>query len=465
MVKTRTALLLLASVLAGCSLNPTYTRPDAPVAAVYPGGNSSTSATPVAALGWRTFFPDARLQALITQALANNRDLRQAALAIEAARAQYAIQQADQLPNVDLQSSTTRSYTPATLSSNGQGWGSNYQVGLGFTAFELDFFGRVRSLSDAALAQYLATEEAERAAHISLVAAVANAYLTEQAATEQLALARQTLAAREASYQLAQQRFDAGAASALDLRQAETLVEAAKVSTATLTRTQAQANNALTLLVGAPLGTLPDGVALAEQGLIRDIPAGLPADLLTQRPDIRAAEQRLIAANAEIGAARAAFFPRITLTGSGGSASADLNHLFSGGSGVWSFMPQLTLPIFDAGRNQANLQLAEVRKEQAVVDYEQTIQTAFREVADALVARDALDEQVNAQERLKTAQAERLTLAEQRYHSGVASYLDVLDAQRELFDAEQALVSARQLRLSNTIDLYRALGGGLREAS
>lgn len=457
--------ILVAGALAGCSLAPTYTRPAAPIANVYP---SDTIQSPLDATspGWREFFPDRRLQTLIETALTNNRDLRITVLRIEEARAQYNIQSADLLPNLNATASGARSRVPASLSPSGvSGVGTSYQVGLGLAAFELDFFGRVRSLNDAALAQYLATEEASRAAHITLVAEVAKAYLAERAFDEQYELARKTQEGRESAYKLAKQRFDVGASSALDLRQNEILVQSARAALATLARQRAQATNALTLLVGTPLVNLPAAQNLSGQNIVTDIPPGLPSDLLTRRPDIRATEQRLQAANANIGAARAAFFPRIALTGSIGTASNDLSGLFEAGSRAWSFAPQLILPIFDAGRNSANLSLAQTRNNIAVADYEKTIQVAFREVADALVARTALEELIDAQRAVQEAQAERLKLADLRYQNGVASSLEVLDAQRELFSAEQALVQARLLRLTNAIDLYRALGGGLKETA
>lgn len=462
--------VLLLGLLSGCaSLAPEYQRPEAPVPASYPGGQAGAVAGIRAVdIGWREFFQDPRLQALIETALEHNRDLRSAVLNIEAARAAYNIQSAERLPSLDAQGSFSRGRTPATLSPTGQDrTTSQYQVGLGIAAFELDFFGRVSSLSEAALAEFLATEEAARAAQISLVAEVGRAYLAERAFAEQLELARQTLAAREDSLRLVRQRFEAGAASALELWQAETLVESARVSVAALERQQAQAGNALALLVGAPLAQLelPAPLPLSQLSVLTDIPPGLPSELLVQRPDIRAAEQRLISANANIGAARAAFFPRITLTGTVGTASTELSDLFGSGSGLWSFMPQITVPIFNSGRNRAALALAEVRRHQAVAEYERTIQQAFREVADALVARASLERQLAAQERLLAAQRERLRLAQQRYESGVADYLEVLDAQRELFAAEQALVETRQLRLQNAIDFYRAAGGGLLERS
>lgn len=465
---SRPALLMLLALSAGCTLAPRYERPLLPVAARYPqqaDTPAATTAAPTAAdIGWREFFTDTRLQSLIASALENNRDLRTAALTVERARALYRIQASEQLPSLNADGSLNRGRTPASLSPTGTDvTASEYQVGLSIPAFELDFFGRVRSLKDAALAQYLATEEAQRAAQIALVSEVAKAYLADLALREQLELARQTLAARQQAYALAQQRFEVGASSALDRQQVETLLESARVAAAILTRQSAQARNALILVVGAPIDDAVTPGLLSEQQFVSDIPAGLPSELLALRPDIRAAEQRLIGANANIGSARAAFFPRISLTAGIGSASTELSELFENGTGTWSFVPQLTLPIFAAGRNRANLRLSQVDRDLAVTDYERTIQTAFRETADALVARSSLDEQVDAQQRLRDAQAGRRQLAEQRYGAGVASHLEVLDAQRELFDADQGLVQARQQRLVNAIDLYRALGGGLLE--
>jgi multidrug efflux system outer membrane protein len=453
----------LALVLAGCSLAPRYERPALPVASQYPAGDSAAAKDAVE-LGWREMFTDARLQALIATALQNNRDLRTAVLNAERAQALYRVQRAGQLPQVDAQGSLTRGRTPAALSPTGSAvTGSEYQVGLGVTAFELDLFGRVRSLKDAALAQYLATAEARDAARIALIAEVAKAWLADLALREQLDLARKTLEARSEAMALARQRYEAGASSALDLKQVETLVESARVATVTLTRRSAQAGNALRLVVGAPVDAGDQASLLSDQQFLANLPAGLPSQLLAQRPDLRAAELRLQSANASIGVARAAFFPRISLTAGIGSASPELSGLFEAGSRNWSFVPQLTLPIFDAGRNRANLRVSQVDRDLAVADYERSIQIAFREVADALVARGSFEEQVEAQERLRQGQADRLQLAEQRYKAGIASYLDVLDAQRELFDAEQGLVEARQQRLLNLVDLYRALGGGLRE--
>lgn len=470
MIKQLTLVLLAAGSVAGCSLAPQYVRPDAPVAASYPTQSGATDAAQAvyaaADMGWRTFFPDLRLQALIAAALENNRDLRIAALRIEEARAQYHIQSAERWPNLNASAGGSHARTPEVLMTNAKdNISSRYDVGLSLASFELDFFGRVRSLNEAALAQYLATREARQAAQISLVAEVAKAYLAERAYVEQLALAQKTWDGRETAYQLAKKRFEVGASSELDLRLSETLVQSARVSLATLARQRAQTENALTLLVGKPLADFPPAQALSAQHIVTDIPAGLPSDLLARRPDIRAAEHRLIAANANIGAARAAFFPRITLTAGLGSASNALSGLFSAGTQAWSFAPQLLLPIFDAGRNRANLDLTQVRKNITVADYEKTIQIAFREVADALVARTTLDQQVAAQRAVQQAEAARLKLAELRYQNGVDSSLAVLDAQRELFVAEQLLVQARLLRQLNSIDLYRTLGGGLNETT
>lgn len=473
---SRTSAVILAATLAGCSLTPEFQRPEAPVPAAYPttAGAAGTSLAPAVTPDWRSFFPDPHLQALIVTALDNNRDLRTAALRIEEARALYNVQSADLLPNLNATAGGSRARSPIGAAATGAATGgtagiasgagqpiTTYQVGLSLASFELDFFGRVRSLNEAALAQFLATEEARRSAQISLIAEVAKSYLAASAFADQLRIAQQTLESRQTAYKLSQKRFDVGATSALDLRLNETLVQSARVSVLTLQRQLAQANNALSLLIGAPLPQAVAGKLELPEQPVSDIPAGVPSELLTRRPDIRAAEQRLRATNAQIGAARAAFFPRIALTAGFGTASRELSDLFESASRTWSFVPQLVLPIFDAGRNRANLTLAEVRSNIAVNDYERTIQVAFREVADALVARDLLNEQLDAQQRTLDAQAARLKLANLRFENGIASSLDVLDAQRDLFTAQQQLVQTRLLRLTNSIDLYRSLGGGL----
>lgn len=454
--------LLLAGVLSGCTMAPSYERPSLPVNDSYATKQETTGQEQAATeLGWRQFFPDQRLQLLIATALENNRDLRIAALNIEEARAQHSITRSELLPNASIGGGMTQGRIyPANGSVS-----KSYQVGANLAAYELDFFGRVRSLNNAALASYLATEEAQRTAHISLISQVAQTYLAERSYTEQLELAQKTLASREQNYELSKKRFEVGASSELDLRLAETLMQAARIAVATLQRMQAQTANALDVLVGKQVTDLPPALSLSEQNIVADIPAGLPSDLLTRRPDILAAEQRLQAANANIGAARAAFFPRISMTAGIGTASDSMDGLFNAGSRTWSFIPQLTLPIFQGGRNTANLDISHARKNIAVATYEKTIQNAFREVSDALVARQTLEEQVAAQEALLTAQESRLKLSDMRNKSGIASSIELLDAQREVFSAQQALIQARQLRFGNAIDLYRSLGGGLVENS
>ena len=405
---------------------PTYVRPDAPIENQFPGNTDSSTKTPASEIGWNEFFREPRLKALIAAAIENNRDLRLAALNIEEARALYNVQWADRLPTFQVEGETSRARSVST-SSPGMVTSGNYTVGLGLSAFELDFFGRVKSLTDAALAQYLATEEAQRSVYISLVSEVAKTYLTERAQTQQIELAKKSYESYKHSYELMQKRYEVGASSALELRQYETLMQSALVSLSTLERQRAQTENALVILIGGKqIKDLPPPHDLSEDDILQDIPAGLPSDLLANRPDIRQYEQLLKAANANIGAARAAFFPRITLTAFAGTASSSLSGLFDAGTGAWTFTPQLTLPIFDAGRNMANLDLAEARKNIAIVNYEKAIQTAFKEVADALTARDWLNEQVKAQAAVLNSETERLKLSEARYNNGIASSLEVL---------------------------------------
>ena len=475
MTKTLTTLLLVAGVLSGCTLAPVYERPAPPVATHYPDAPEGYAAAEVktgesrhaSEIGWREFFRDPRLQTLIATSLENNRDLRTAALRIEEARALYQVQRSDLLPTLNATAGWTRQGFARAQSATGNSYIVDYyQAGGSIASYELDFFGRVRSLSNAALSQFFATEEARRSAQISLVSEVAKAYLSERSFAEQYELAQNTLKTREYTLNLAKQRFEAGATSALDLRDNESLVAQARVSAAQLARQRAQAQNALEVLVGKPLGTienLPEAMRLSDERIISDIPAGLPSDLLEQRPDIRQAEQQLLSANANIGAARAAFFPRITLTANAGAISPVFSNLFDSGTGAWSFAPQLVLPIFDYGRNLSNLDLTKTRKNIQIANYEKTIQTAFAEVADALVARGTLEGQVTSQAQVRDAEAARFELSTRRFRSGISSQLDQLDAQRQLFTAEQNLIQARQLRLNNAIDLYRSLGGGLSE--
>jgi multidrug efflux system outer membrane protein len=469
MTKTRLPQLLAVSaavLLAGCSMIPHYERPAAPVAASYPTYGSDAQAVPAAlpasSVAWQDFFVDAKLKRLIELSLANNRDLRVAVLNIEQARAQYQIRRADQLPTVNGVLSGARA--PA---ANG-GSTNLYSVGLAVTAYELDFFGRVSSLKEAALSQYLATEEGRKTAQISLISAVANTYLSILADEELLDITRQTLATRQESTKLSKLRFDNGVTSELDFRQAESLLEAARVAYAQQQRQRALDENALTLLVGQPLaGELPAATSqtatLAQAQPMADVPAGLPSELLTNRPDIRQAEQLLLASNANIGAARAAFFPRISLTVGAGSASSNLSGLLKDGSWGWTLAPQLLLPIFDAGRNTAGLDSARAGRDIAAAQYEKSIQTAFREVADALATRSTLANQLQSQQAQANAEAVRFKLSDLRYQNGIASYLDLLDAQRSLFTAQQAVVQTRLAQLQSQVTLYKTLGGGWKE--
>jgi outer membrane protein, multidrug efflux system len=457
--------LALALMLAGCvNLAPKYERPAAPVAAAFPtvagtvnSGNPVASEAP-AAIAWQHFFTDPRLQQLISLALDNNRDLRVAVLNIEAARAQYQIQHSNQFPAINAGISGQRQTT-----GKDQPISSIYQAGLSVSAFELDFFSRVKNLSDAALAQFLATEEARKTAQISLIAQVANTYLTYLADEELLALVQQTLKTREESLRLTNLRFENGVSSKLDLQQAVSLVEQARTTLAQAQRQRAQDLNLLTLLIGQTIpDALPTGATLATTNL-PDLPAGMPSDLLAVRPDIRAAEQQLVAANANIGAARANYFPRITLTGTAGSASPQLSGLFKSGTFGWTFAPQAILPLFDFGRTRAGVEGARAQRDIAVAQYERSIQTAFREVADALAGQATYSEQLRAQQAVAAAETDRFNLSDLRYRNGTASYLDLLDAQRSLFTAQQQAIQANLLRLQNQVTLYRVLGGGWSE--
>ena len=455
-MSARSLLCLLALALSGCSsMAPPLERPALPVAATFPGQPAGTQATaPVVTPEWQNFFGDERLRELITLALQNNRDLKLALLNIEQARAQLELRRADPWPTLNAGLSGSRQPTSAG------GISSNYSAGVLVTAYELDLFGRVRSLADASLAQYLATEEARKAVQISLLAAVANSYYALLGDEELLRITRQTLVTREDSYRLIKLRFDNGASSQIDLRQAESLLESARVTLAQATRQRALDQNALVLLLGQALPpALAAAPGLGALPALPDLPVGLPSEVLLRRPDVRQAEQQLIAANASIGAARAAFFPRISLTGSVGSVSSELSGLFGSGM-AWSFAPQLLQPIFDAGRNQANLRASEIGRDIALAQYERAIQSAFREVADALAGRATLGQQLRAQQAQLKAEQDRYRLAELRYRGGAASYLDALDAQRSLFAAQQAQLQVQTQSLQNGVTLYRVLGGG-----
>jgi multidrug efflux system outer membrane protein len=464
-VRAAAAALLLA---AGCSLAPRYQRPASPVGAEWGPGASATAAPSTAAdLGWRDVFKDPRLRALVALALRNNRDLRVAALNVELTGAQYRIERADELPAVGGSAGATRQHLGRTLTTSGVATTTTtFTVGLGVTAFELDLFGRVRSLSDAALQQYLASEEARRSAHLALVAGVATQYLSLRALDDQVDLAKRTLEAVESSSTLARRTFEAGRTSELDVRTAEAQVQTARFNLSSAALQRARAQNALVLLVGQALpDDLPPPQPLDAQDLLADLPPGVPSEVLLRRPDVLAAEHALQSANAAIGAARAAFFPSITLTGFAGTSSTELSGLFGSGSGLWSFAPQLRLPIFAGGALRASLDAAEVRTSIQVARYEQAIQVAFREVSDALVARAALDEQLEAQRFRVEAEQRRYELSDLRYRKGVDSYLGVLEAQRDLFAAQQLLIQSRLARLTNLVQLYQALGGGWLEAS
>ncbi|MFC5549100.1 efflux transporter outer membrane subunit [Massilia aerilata] len=457
-----------ALLAAGCALQPAYQRPAPPVAAAYPDGpayRASAGAdghTPDE-IGWRDFLPDPRLQRLVELALRNNRDLRAAVLNVERVRAQYRVQQAALFPQLGLGASAAAGSVPGSGPGNS---GSSHATRFGAdlsASWEPDFFGRLHSLSNAAFEQYLASAQAQRAAQILLVSQLAEQYLTMLAYGEELAVTERTLAATTASWKIVKLQYDTGVASELDLRQSQSAVDLAGASHAAQLRLQAQAQNGLVLLVGQPLpADLPPPLGLNSQRILADVPAGLPSDLLARRPDILEAEALLRAETADIGTARAAFFPNISLTGSLGTASSTLASLFSGGAGAWTFAASLLAPIFDGGANRANLDLAIIQRDIGVAQYEKAIQTAFREVADGLAARGTYTDQLAALQRNEADQQRRLELANMRYANGVDSYLNVLTAQTDLYNAQIGVVTTRLNRLINLVDLYRALGGGWR---
>ncbi|WP_328702975.1 efflux transporter outer membrane subunit [Arenibaculum pallidiluteum] len=466
------ASLSAALVLGGCSLVPDHVRPGAPVPESWPGGPAYLASAALRAeagpsladLGWQEFFRSPQLRALIATALENNRDLRVATLNVELARATYRIQRADRLPTVDAGGSLARQRTPASVSPSGRASTTTQaELSVGITAFELDLFGRVRSLEEQALESYLATEQAHVASRIALIAEVANAYLTLLADKELLRLTEDTLRTQQQSYELISGSFERGVGNRLDVVQAQTAVETARANRAAYVRQIAQDKNALALLVGAPVDeAMLDGApSLGTGDFVADLPAGLPSDLLQRRPDILGAEFDLRAANASIGAARAAFFPSIGLKAAAGTASSSLAGLFDAGTGAWSFIPQISLPIFDNGRREANLAGAKVQREIAVARYERSIQTAFREVADALAAQGTFGQQLAAQGALAAAAQESYDLSQLRYNRGLDSFLNVLDSQRSLYAAQQRLITARLSQLGSLVTLYKVLGGGV----
>lgn len=455
--------LLIAGVglLSGCSLAPKYERPATPVAGSFPTTDDAKGKV-AAEIEWRQFYQEPRLQALIALALENNRDLRVAALNVDRLRALYRIQRTALIPTINAVGSDYRRRTPGDVNGTGRSvLADTYTAGFEIPSYEVDFFGRVMSLRDQVLQQYLATQEAQTSAQISLISSVARQYFTVLGATEQLALARKSLEAAEANTKLNLQTYEVGLSSEIDLRSAESLRDSYRASVATLEPLLTRAENALVLLVGCPLpNSLPAPSSLEKQALLEDLPAGLPSELLARRPDLRQAERTLQAANANIGVARAAFFPAVKLTATDGSSSSELSGLFTGGQGAWSFTPTITLPIFAAGKNRAQLDAAKIQKNIEVANYEKAIQTAFREVSDALAVRASIGTQIEAQRSRVASAQRRYDLTEQRFRAGIASYMNVLLAQQELFAAQQAYVDARLSRVLNLSSLYAALGGG-----
>jgi outer membrane protein, multidrug efflux system len=463
----RLALLLSgAALLAGCTLIPAYTRPDPPMPSQWPSGpaysepGSGRSGPAAAELHWRDYFNDPQLQVLIETGLRNNRNLRTAALNVDRARALYRIQQVDILPSVDASGRMLKERVPGSLNGDERSYTlKQYRAEVGVSAWEVDFFGRIRSLTESALEKYAATEQARRSAQILLVSEIANAYLTLAADRDSLTLSKSTFETQQAAYDLIRRRFEVGIVPELDLRQSQTRVDSARVDVVRFTEQVARDENALNLLVGAPFDSSlrPDGLSAVTPP--PELSAGIPSEVLLRRPDVLQAESLLKSANANIGAARAAFFPRISLTSAVGTASGDLSNLFQAGSFAWNFAPQVILPIFDA-RTWASLKLSEVEQELALTEYEGAIQTAFRDVADALARYGSIDDQVRAQQSLVDATRETYRLSLARYERGTDIFLNVLDAQRSLYAAEQVLIATHLIKLSNQVSLYAALGGG-----
>lgn len=452
-----------AAALSACAMIPKYEQPQVAVADTFKY-DSAEPGIQAAALGWQDYFADPRLHRLIDIALARNTDLRQAALNSEIYRKQYMIARNDLLPNLDGSGQGKRSRTAADMSATGSSYTSNaYTVGLGVAAYELDLFGRVRSMSESALQGYFNSAANRDAAHLALVSSVAKAYFNERYAQEAMALAQRVLKTREVTYDLSKLRHKAGVISAIDLRQQEALIESAKADYANAVQAREQARNALATLINQPLpDDLPQGLPLSRQFKISRLPAGLSSDVLLNRPDVRAAEFALKQANANIGAARAAFFPSISLTGSLGFGSTELDNLFKGGNRMWSFGPSINLPIFNWGTNKANLDVAKLRQQAQVAAYEGAVQSAFRDVSNALVAREQLDKSYHALSRQSRAYGESLRLINLRYKHGVSSALDLLDAERSSYAAETAVLATQLTRLENMADVYKVLGGGLK---
>lgn len=468
------AVLAASLALAACSLEPTYHRPDSAIPAAWPQGPAYRTATrmdisgqtPAADIGWRDFFIDPKLQELIGIALTSNRNLQVAVLDVEKSQALYRVQRGGLFPSIDATGSETAQHVPGGISGSSGVTGSGgtfrtFAAGIGFTSYEIDLFGRIRSLNHEALQQYFAQIETRKSAQISLVAEVANDYLTLLADRTLLSLAHSTFVNQTTAYALTKKSFEAGVVTALDLSQAQQTLDTAQANIAQFTRQVAQDENALQLVLGAPLPPdLPGTTALTHERFLETLPPGLPSDLLTRRPDILAAEHTLMAANANIGAARAAFFPSISLTGSFGTSSSQLSGLFANGSEAWTFAPTISMPIFAGGANFANLNLTKVEKNIAIARYQDAIQTAFQEVADALAARSTLDDQLAAQKHLVAAAKTSYELSLMLFRQGVDSYLGVLTSQQNYYGAEQSVISVRLSRLQNLVTLYKALGGG-----
>ncbi|WP_028105005.1 efflux transporter outer membrane subunit [Pseudoduganella violaceinigra] len=452
--------LAAAALLAGCSMAPVYERPASPVAAEWPRGEAykpartAADAKPASEIAWQDFIGDQQLREVVELALKNNRDLRVSALNIEKARAQYGIDRAAQFPRVNAQVGQSAARAP------GGDINRQYTGGLALPAYELDLFGKLRNLSEAGMQTWLGTQEAQRAQRLSLVAEVATTWLSLAADKERLLLAQDTLKSQQITFELSKRRFDAGATSGLDMYDAQTSVEAARNDMALYTAQVAAGENALALLVGTqvPASLLPQALPTAVSTLA-ELPEGVPSSVLLQRPDVLEAEHALKAANANIGAARAAFFPSITLTGTAGSASGSLSNLFKAGTGAWTFLPQLALPLFDGGANSARLDIAKADNGIAVARYEKAIQSAFREVADALAQRGTLDERVESQSALAEAASRSYRIHEARYQKGTESFMNALVSQRALYAAQQGLISVRLAKAANQVTLYKVLGG------
>lgn len=450
----------LAAVLSACTLTPPLSKPALPVPATY-GSADAPGGASAADLGWRRMLPDPRLQRLVELALANNRDLRMAALNVEAVRARYQIQDGARLPAIGASAGGVRQRVTEGAAHTVH---NQFTAGVAMSAVEIDLFGRLRSLSDAAFARYLASEQGRRAAQLTLVAAVAEAYLEERLAIAQLQLAQSTLQDWRQALAITQRLHAARQGSGLDVAQAEGQAATAEADVQARVRSRQLARNSLELLLGSTVPEdLPAGLALDGQPVLTQLQAGVPSDLLLRRPDILQAEQGLVAANAEIGAARAAFFPRLSLTATLGFASPEVGDLFRGGARSWSFAPQLTQPLFQGGQLRAELRLSRIRSEVAVQQYEQAIQSAFREVRDGLAGSQTYAQQIAAQQRVAASAEQRRRLSQLRYGAGQDSRLELLDAQRASYASQQALLDLRRDQFKSAVALYKALGGGLQE--